>query len=88
MHLSLEMIMSPRWKTAQDRTILSSFGGKNRKDVPADQKNAILYASISIGETDLTGSDVPSERSILLAKDGGRKFRSGAATQHRSGREA
>jgi PhnB protein len=34
----------------------------NAKDVPPDQKNAILYARMSIGETDLMGSDVPSER--------------------------
>ena len=34
----------------------------NAKDVAPDQKNAILYARMSIGETDLMGSDVPSER--------------------------
>jgi PhnB protein len=34
----------------------------NAKDVPPDQKDAILYARMSIGETDLMGSDVPSER--------------------------
>jgi PhnB protein len=34
----------------------------NPKDVPSDQKNAILYARMSIGDTDLMGSDVPSER--------------------------
>jgi uncharacterized glyoxalase superfamily protein PhnB len=34
----------------------------NAKDVPPDQINAILYARISLGETDLMGSDVPSER--------------------------
>lgn len=34
----------------------------NAKDVPPDQRNAILYARMSIGETDLMGSDVPSER--------------------------
>ena len=34
----------------------------NPKDVPFDQKNAILYARMSIGDTDLMGSDVPSER--------------------------
>jgi PhnB protein len=33
-----------------------------RKDVPPEQKDAILYARMSIGETDLMGSDVPSER--------------------------
>jgi PhnB protein len=32
------------------------------KDIPPDQKNAILYARMSIGETDLMGSDVPAER--------------------------
>jgi PhnB protein len=34
----------------------------NVKDVPPDQKKAILYARMSIGETDLMGSDVPSRR--------------------------
>lgn len=34
----------------------------NPKDVPPDQKDAILYARMSIGETDLMGSDVPSDR--------------------------
>jgi PhnB protein len=34
----------------------------NAKDVPSEQKNAILYARMSIGETDLMGSDVPSDR--------------------------
>jgi PhnB protein len=34
----------------------------NAKDVPPDQKNAILYARMSIGDTNLMGSDVPSER--------------------------
>ena len=34
----------------------------NAKDVPPDQKDAILYARMSIGDTDLMGSDVPSER--------------------------
>jgi PhnB protein len=34
----------------------------NAKDVPPYQKDAILYARMSIGETDLLGSDVPSER--------------------------
>jgi PhnB protein len=34
----------------------------NAKDVPPDQINAILYARMSLGETDLMGSDVPSER--------------------------
>jgi PhnB protein len=31
----------------------------NAKDVPPDQKDAILYARMTIGETDLMGSDVP-----------------------------
>ena len=34
----------------------------NAKDVPPGQKDAILYARMNIGETDLMGSDVPSER--------------------------
>jgi PhnB protein len=34
----------------------------NAKDVPPDQKNAILYARIRIAGTDLMGSDVPPER--------------------------
>jgi PhnB protein len=34
----------------------------NAKDVASNQKDAILYARMSIGETDLMGSDVPSER--------------------------
>jgi len=44
----------------------------NAKDVPADQKNAILCARMSIGDTDLMRSDVPSEhfkpmRSVYLS---------------------
>jgi PhnB protein len=34
----------------------------NPENVPPDQKNAILYARISIGETHLMGSDVPPQR--------------------------
>jgi len=34
----------------------------NPQNVPPDQKNSIMYARMSIGETDLMGSDVPSER--------------------------
>ncbi len=34
----------------------------NPQNVPPDQKNTIMYARMSIGETDLMGSDVPSER--------------------------
>jgi len=32
----------------------------NPQNVPPDQKNAIMYARMSIGETDLMGSDVPA----------------------------
>src|SRR5215475_1877875 len=32
------------------------------RNVPPDQMNAILYANMKIGETDLMGSDVPPER--------------------------
>ena len=34
----------------------------NANDVPADWRNAILHARISIGETELQGADVPPER--------------------------
>ena len=34
----------------------------NAKDVPADRKDTILHARISIGETELMGADVPPER--------------------------
>jgi PhnB protein len=34
----------------------------NAQNVPADQRNKILYASMSIGETQLMGSDVPADR--------------------------
>jgi PhnB protein len=44
-------------------TMMMTHGQQpNAKDVPPDQENAILYARMSIGETDLMGSDVPSER--------------------------
>jgi PhnB protein len=44
-------------------TMMMTHGQQpNAKDVPPDRKNAILYARMSIGETDLMGSDVPSER--------------------------
>jgi PhnB protein len=44
-------------------TMMMTHGEQpNAKDVPPNQKNAILYARMSIGETDLMGSDVPSER--------------------------
>jgi len=34
----------------------------NAQNVPADQRNKILYASMSIGETQLMGSDVAPDR--------------------------
>ncbi|HVZ61145.1 MAG TPA: VOC family protein [Terriglobales bacterium] len=34
----------------------------NAKDLPPSQKNTVLYARMSIGETELMGSDVPAER--------------------------
>jgi PhnB protein len=44
-------------------TMLMTQGQQpDAKDVPSDQKDAILYARMSLGETDLMGSDVPSER--------------------------
>jgi PhnB protein len=44
-------------------TMMMTHGEQpNAKDVPPNQKEAILYARMSIGETDLMGSDVPSER--------------------------
>jgi PhnB protein len=44
-------------------TMLMTHGQQpNARDVPPDQQNAILFARMSIGETDLMGSDVPSER--------------------------
>jgi len=44
-------------------TMMMTHGQQpSAKDVPPDQKNAILYARMNIGETDLMGSDVPSER--------------------------
>jgi len=44
-------------------TMMMTHGQQpSTKDVPPDQKNAILYARMNIGETDLMGSDVPSER--------------------------
>jgi len=54
-------------------TMMMNHGQQpNAKDIPPDQKNAILYARMSIGETDLMGSDVPSEhfkpmRSVYLS---------------------
>jgi PhnB protein len=43
-------------------------------NVPADWKNAILYARMTLGETDIMGSDVPpdrfqSMRSVYLSLD-------------------
>jgi PhnB protein len=44
-------------------TMMMTHGEQpNAKDVPPNHKDAILYARMSIGETDLMGSDVPSER--------------------------
>ena len=44
-------------------TMMMTHGQQpNARDVPPDQKDAILYARMSIGGTDLMGSDVPSER--------------------------
>lgn len=44
-------------------TMMMTHGQQpNGNDVPPDRKNAILYARMSIGETDLMGSDVPPER--------------------------
>jgi len=44
-------------------TMMMTHGEQpNAKDVAPGQKNAILYARMSIGETDLMGSDVPPER--------------------------
>jgi len=42
-------------------TMMTHGEQPNAKDVPPNQKDAILYAR-SIGETDLMGSDVPSDR--------------------------
>jgi PhnB protein len=44
-------------------TMMMTHGEQpNAKDVPPDQKNAIHYARMSVGETDLMGSDVPPQR--------------------------
>jgi PhnB protein len=44
-------------------SMMMTYGDQpNAKDVPPDQKDAILYARMSIGETDLMGSDVPADR--------------------------
>ena len=44
-------------------TMMMTHGQQpNARDVPPDQKDAILYARMSIGGTDLMGSDAPSER--------------------------
>jgi PhnB protein len=41
-------------------TMLMTHGEQpGAKDVPPDWKNAILYARMSIGETEIMGSDVP-----------------------------
>jgi PhnB protein len=44
-------------------TMMMTHGqAPNTKDAPPNQTNAILYARMRIGETDLMGSDVPPER--------------------------
>ena len=44
-------------------TMMMTHGQQpNGNDVPSDRRNSILYARLSIGETDLMGSDVPPER--------------------------
>jgi PhnB protein len=44
-------------------TMMMTHGEQpNANDVSPNQKDAILYARMSIGETDLMGSDVPPER--------------------------
>jgi PhnB protein len=44
-------------------TMMMTHGQQpNAKDVPPELKNAILYARMSIGETELMGSDVPPDR--------------------------
>jgi PhnB protein len=43
-------------------TMMMTHGQQpDAKDVPPGRRNAILYARMSIGETDLMGSDVPPE---------------------------
>ena len=44
-------------------TMMMTHGQQpNAKDVPPESKDAILYARMSIGETELMGSDVPPDR--------------------------
>jgi PhnB protein len=69
----LPVVPQEEWLAARKRFYEKHLAGKitmmmtdgqhpSAKDVPPDQKNAILYARMSIGETDLMGSDAPSER--------------------------
>jgi hypothetical protein len=65
---------------------------RNAKDVPPDQKDAILYARMSIGETDLMGSDLPSERfqpmrSLLPLREHHRRSRAYFCSAFRSWRD-
>lgn len=44
-------------------TMMTTYGQMpNPSDVPPGRENAILHARISIGETEIMGSDVPPER--------------------------
>jgi PhnB protein len=43
-------------------TMMTHGEQPDAKDVSPDHKDAILYARMGIGETELMGSDVPSER--------------------------
>jgi PhnB protein len=44
-------------------TMMMTHGQQpNAKDVRPEQKNAILHARMTMGETDVMGSDVPPER--------------------------
>jgi PhnB protein len=44
-------------------TMMMTHGQQpNANQVPPEQKNSVMYARMSIGETDLMGSDVPPER--------------------------
>jgi PhnB protein len=44
-------------------TMMMTHGQQpNPNEVPLDRKNAILYARMSIGETELMAADVPPER--------------------------
>ena len=57
---------------AKVTTMMTHGEQPNGKNVPPAQKNAILYARMRIGETELMGSDVPPEsfqpmRSVYLS---------------------